>query len=38
MNIGIIGDESNVDLGRAPFLLQFFRQVTPPLLNENIIA
>jgi hypothetical protein len=38
MNIGIIGDESNVYVVFAPFLLQFFRQVTIPILNENIIA
>jgi hypothetical protein len=38
MNIGIIGDESNVHVVYAPFLQQFYRQVTPPLLNENIIT
>jgi hypothetical protein len=38
MDMGIIGDESNLDAGCAPFLFQSFRQVTPPLLNEEITA
>jgi hypothetical protein len=37
-NMGIIGDESNVDVVCAPFLFQSFRQVIPPLLKEDIIA
>jgi hypothetical protein len=36
--IGIIGDESNVEVGSAPFFFQSFRQVVSPLLNEAIIA
>jgi hypothetical protein len=36
-NMGIIGDESNVDAGCAPFLLQYFHQVIHPISNENII-
>jgi hypothetical protein len=38
MDIGIIGDESNNDAAFSPFLLQSFRQVVPPFLNENIIV
>jgi hypothetical protein len=38
MNMGIIGDESNVEAVCAPFLFQSFRQVTPPLLKEGIIV
>jgi hypothetical protein len=37
-DMGIIGDESNSDLVCAPFLFQSFLQVTPPLLNESILA
>jgi hypothetical protein len=37
MDMGIIGDESNLDVGCAPFLFQSFPQVTP-LNNEDIIA
>jgi hypothetical protein len=37
-NMGIIGDESNVDPAYAPFLFQSSRQVFPPLLYEDIIA
>jgi hypothetical protein len=37
MDIGIIGDESNVDVVCAPFLFQSFHQEVPSLLNENII-
>jgi hypothetical protein len=37
MNIGIIDDESNVDVLCAPFRSQSFRQVIPPLLIEDII-
>jgi hypothetical protein len=33
---GIIGDESNIDVGCAPFLFQSFLQVVPPLLKEGI--
>jgi hypothetical protein len=36
MDMGIIGDESNLDAGCAPFLLQSFLQVTPPLLKDGI--
>jgi hypothetical protein len=36
-NMGLIGDESNVD-AYALFIFQSFRQVIPPLLNEIIIA
>jgi hypothetical protein len=35
--MGIIGDESNKDVGCAPFLFQSFPQVTPPLRNEETI-
>jgi hypothetical protein len=38
MDIGIIGDESNLDATFAPFLFQSFRQIFPPLFNENIIV
>jgi hypothetical protein len=38
MDIGIIGDESNIEGLYAPFLFQFFSQGNPPLLNDNIIA
>jgi hypothetical protein len=38
MDIGIFGDESNIDAVYAPFIFQSFRQVIPPLLNEIIIA
>jgi hypothetical protein len=38
MDIGIIGDESQVDDVYAPFLFQFFSQAFPPLLNEDILA
>jgi hypothetical protein len=39
MEIGIIGDESNIDAAFAPFLFQSSSQAFPPLLfNENIIA
>jgi hypothetical protein len=38
MDMGINGDESNVDAGCAPFLFQSFYQVTPPLLKEGIIS
>jgi hypothetical protein len=38
MDIGIIGDESYVDLAFAPFLLQSSSQASPPLLlNEDIM-
>jgi hypothetical protein len=37
-NIGIIGDESNVEVVYAQFIFQSFRQVFPPLLIEAIIA
>jgi hypothetical protein len=36
MDMGIIGDESNSDLAFAPFRFESFRQVTPPLLREDI--
>jgi hypothetical protein len=35
--MGIIGDESNEDVVNAQFIFQYFRQVIPPLLNEDII-
>jgi hypothetical protein len=38
MVMGIIGDESNTDVAYAPFLFQSFRQVFPPLLNEDIMV
>jgi hypothetical protein len=38
MDMGIIGDESNIDVGCAPFLFQSFLQVIPSLLNEDIMA
>jgi hypothetical protein len=38
MDIRIIEDESNTDAALAQFLLQSFRQVVPPFLNENIIV
>jgi hypothetical protein len=38
MDIGIIGDESNVHVLNAQFLYQSFRQVFLPLLIEDIIA
>jgi hypothetical protein len=38
MDIGIIGDKSQVNGVYAPFLLQSFRQVVPPLITEDIIA
>jgi hypothetical protein len=38
MDIGIIGDESNVDAVYAPFLFQSFRQVILPLLIKDIIV
>jgi hypothetical protein len=34
--MGIIGDESSVDVMYAPFLFQSFPQVIPPLLKEGI--
>jgi hypothetical protein len=37
-NIGIIDDESNIDVAFAPFLFQSSSQVVPPLLNEDVIA
>jgi hypothetical protein len=37
-DMGIIGDESNIDVGCAPFLFQSFLQVVPPLLKEGIIV
>jgi hypothetical protein len=36
-NIGIIGDESNLDVMYALFLFQSSSQVIPPLLNDDII-
>jgi hypothetical protein len=36
-DIGIIGDESNIDAAFV-LLLQFFRQVVPPSLNDNIFV
>jgi hypothetical protein len=36
--MGIIGDESNSDAFCVPFLFQSFRQGTPPLIKEDIIA
>jgi hypothetical protein len=36
--MGIIGNESNVDLAFAPFLFQSFRQGTSPLLNQDITS
>jgi hypothetical protein len=39
MDIGIIGDESHIEVAILPFLFQSSSQVIPPLLlNENIIA
>jgi hypothetical protein len=38
MDIGIIGDESNIDAAFAPFLFQSSSQVFTPLLNDNIIV
>jgi hypothetical protein len=35
---GIIGDESNLDAGCAPFLFQSFLHVAPPPLQEDIIS
>jgi hypothetical protein len=36
IDIGIIGDESNVDAVFAPYLFQSSSQAIPPLLYENI--
>jgi hypothetical protein len=36
MDIGIIGDESQVDVVCAPSRFQSFRQAVPPLQNEDI--
>jgi hypothetical protein len=36
--MGIIGDESNLDVGCAPLLFQSLRQVILPPLQEDIIA
>jgi hypothetical protein len=38
MDMGIIGDESNVDVAFAPFLLQSFHQVISARFNEDIIV
>jgi hypothetical protein len=38
MDIGIIGDESNIDAAVAPFRFQSFLQAFPPFLNDNIIV
>jgi hypothetical protein len=38
MDMGIIGDESNVERAFAPFIFQSFLQVIPPLVYEDIIA
>jgi hypothetical protein len=38
MDMGIIGDESNIDAGCAPFLFQSFRQAVLPILNKNITS
>jgi hypothetical protein len=36
MEMCIIGDESNEDASGAPFIFQSFRQITPPLLKEEL--
>jgi hypothetical protein len=38
MDIGIVGDESNIDAAFAPFLFQSSSQAFPSLDNDNISA